>query len=288
MTLNKVLVTGSKGFVGTHLCKYLKQSGFQIVTTYNKHTPVDVTNSYQLLKIDDVDTIVHLAAKTSISDSFEKPFETYFTNFIGTLNVLELARKRKIKKLIYVSTYVYGQPLYLPVDEKHSVNPHSPYNNSKLMAEKICQDYSHNFGINIVTLRPFYVYGPNHRNRSLIPSVIKQIKKDGKVKLSGNKIKRDFLFVTDFVYLIERILQEFPTGYNIYNVGYGKSYSLNQVAEELARLIGKDIEIEFSRGINPDVTDMIADIRKVSKEFRWKPTVDIKRGLQLIVGESSN
>ena len=288
MTFNKVLVTGSKGFVGTHLCKYLKQNGFQIVTTNNEHKPIDVTKNDQLRKIDDVNAIVHLAAKTSVSDSFIKPFETYSTNFIGTLNVLELARTRNIKKLINVSTYVYGQPLYLPVDEKHSVNPHSPYNYSKLMAENICQNYSDYFGMNIVTLRPFYVYGPNHGNRSLIPSVIKQIKKDGKVKLSGKKIKRDFLFVTDFVYLIEKILHDFPKGYNIYNVGYGKSHSLNQVAEELARLIGKKIKIEFSKGINPDVSDMIADTRKVSKEFNWRPAIDIKRGLELIVGGSSN
>jgi UDP-glucose 4-epimerase len=99
--------------------------------------------------------------------------------------------------------------LYLPVDEKHSVNPHSPYTNSKLLAEKICQNYSHYFGINMVTLRPFYVYGPNCRNRSLISSIIKQIKKNGKVKLSGKKVKSDFLFVTDFVNLIEKILEDF-------------------------------------------------------------------------------
>ena len=88
--------------------------------------------------------------------------------------------------------------------------------------------------------------------------------------------------------MIEKVLQDFPKGYNIYNVGYGKSYSLNQVAEELARLIGKKIKIEFSKGINPDVSDMIADTRKVSKEFNWRPTIDIKRGLELIVGGSSN
>lgn len=103
----------------------------------------------------------------------------------------------------------------------------------------------------MVTLRPFYVYGPNSRNRSLIPSIIKQIKKNGKVKLSGKKVKRDFLFVTDFVNLIEKILQDFPKGYNIYNVGYGKSYSLNQVAERLARLFGMKIEIEFSKVTRP-------------------------------------
>jgi nucleoside-diphosphate-sugar epimerase len=235
-----------------------------------------------------VDAIVHLAAKTSISESFKEPSETYYTNFVGTLNVLEFAKTRNIKKFIYVSTYVYGQPLYLPVDEKHSVNPHSPYNNSKLLAEKICQNYSHYFGINIVTLRPFYVYGPNCRNHSLIPCIIKQIKKNGKVKLSGKKVKRDFLFVTDFVHLIEKILQDFPKGYNIYNVGYGKSYSLNEVAEGLARLFGMEIEIEFFKVTRPDVSDMVADIRKVSKEFNWKPTIGIKKGLQLIVRESSN
>ncbi|MBC8157318.1 NAD-dependent epimerase/dehydratase family protein [Armatimonadetes bacterium] len=140
----------------------------------------------------------------------------------------------------------------------------------------------------MVTLRPFYVYGPNSRNRSLIPSIIKQIKKNGKVKLSGKKVKRDFLFVTDFVNLIEKILQDFPKGYNIYNVGYGKSYSLNQVAERLGRLFGMKIEIEFSKVTRPDVSDMVADIRKVSKEFNWKPTIDIKKGLQLIVQGSTN
>lgn len=140
----------------------------------------------------------------------------------------------------------------------------------------------------MVTLRSFYVYGPNSRNRSLIPSIIKQIKKNGKVKLSGKKVKRDFLFVTDFVNLIEKILQDFPKGYNIYNVGYGKSYSLNQVAERLARLFGMKIEIEFSKVTRPDVSDMVTDIRKVSKEFSWKPTIDIKKGLQLIVQGSTN
>lgn len=287
MTINKVLVTGSKGFVGRYLCKYLNENGIQIVTNISKQKPIDVTKMDQLLKIDNVDAIIHLAAKTSISDSFKAPSETYFTNFVGTLNTLEFARLRKIRKFIYLSTYVYGQPAYLPVDEKHPVNPHSPYNNSKLLAEKICHNYSHSFRINTVTLRPFYVYGPNSRNSSLIPSIIKQIKKDGKVRLSGKKVKRDFLFVSDFANLVEKILQDFPKGYNIYNVGYGKSYSLSQVAQTLATLIGKKIEIEISKTINPDISDMIADIRKVSREFNWKPTIDLKKGLQLIVQGSS-
>ena len=287
MTINKVLVTGSRGFVGTHLCDYFSENGLQVVSAIDKQRPVDVTNIDELLMINDVDAIVHLASKTSISDSFKDPSQTYYTNLVGTLNVLEFARAKKIKKLIYVSTYVYGQPVYLPVDENHPLNPHSPYNHSKLLAEKICQNYSHYFGISIVTLRPFYVYGPNSRDHSFVPSIIKQIKKNGKVMLSGKKVKRDFLFVTDFVYLIGKILQDFPKGDNIYNVGYGKSYSLNQVANKLAVLLGRKIEIDFSKGITPDVSDMIADIAKVSKKFSWKPSIDINRGLQIIVRDLS-
>lgn len=288
MTINKVLVTGSKGFVGTHLCNYFSENGLQVVSTIDKQRPVDVTNIDELLLINDVDAIVHLAAKTSISDSFKDPSQTYYTNLVGTLNVLEFARAKKIKNLIYVSTYVYGQPVYLPVDENHPLNPHSPYNHSKLLAEKICQNYSYYFGLNIVTLRPFYVYGPNSRNHSLVPSIIKQIKKNGKVRLSGKKVKRDFLFVTDFVYLIGKILQDFPKGDNIYNVGYGESYSLNQIANKLAVLFGRKIEIEISKETRLDVSDMIADIAKVSKKFNWRPSIDINKGLQLIVEDSRN
>ncbi len=93
MTINKVLVTGSKGFVGTHLCKLLKENGIQVVTTLNKQQPIDVTNIDQLLTIDYVDAIVHLAAKTSISDSFKEPSETYYTNFVGTLMFWNLQRQ---------------------------------------------------------------------------------------------------------------------------------------------------------------------------------------------------
>lgn len=175
----------------------MKEVGFQVVTTAKNRKLIYVTNVDQFPTIENVNAIVYLAVKTSISDSFGESHKACFTNVIGTLNVLEFVRIRNIKKLIYASTYVYGEPQYLPIDEKHIVNPHSPYNTSKLIAEKICQSYSQHFNINIVTLHPFYAYGPDSRDRSLIPSIISQIKRDGKVKLSGKEIKRDFLFVTD-------------------------------------------------------------------------------------------
>jgi UDP-glucose 4-epimerase len=288
MKINKVLVTGSRGFIGKHLCKSLRENGIRVVTHGKKRNKLDVTNLGEILTIDDVEAVVHLAAKTSILDSTKNPYQTYFTNIMGTLNLLEFARIRKIRKFIYVSTYVYGQPQYLPIDEKHVVNPHSPYNRSKLLAEGLCQNYCHDLGIDVVILRPFYVYGTNSRDRSFIPSIIRQIKKNAIVELSGQQIKRDFLFVTDFVNLLQVILCELPNGYNIYNVGYGISYSLKEVAQSLAKLLDKKITVQFSKTNVADITDMKADITKVSKTFKWKPTVDIDKGLRIIIQESSN
>ena len=228
--IRKVVVTGSNGFIGRHLCRQLDAPGIELQSTrrrlskshtgdhYDNH--IDVTNIDKLHEsIKEADIIVHLAAKSSVPDSFNNPYETYYTNILGTLNLLELARRRNVSNFLFISTYIYGQPKYLPVDEKHQVNPHSPYQRSKLAAEKLCENYSHDFGVNVVTLRPFYVYGPNSRSYSFISSAIRQIKNSGTVVLSGERTARDFLYVSDLVKLIEIIIKNFPKGYNVYNVG---------------------------------------------------------------------
>ena len=122
MTIKKVLATGSKGFVGRQISRRLKEVGFQVVTTAKNRKLIDLTNVDQFPTIEN-GAIVYLAAKISISDSFGEPHKAYFTNVLGTLNMLGFARIRNIKQLIYASTYVYGEPQYLPIDEKHVVNP---------------------------------------------------------------------------------------------------------------------------------------------------------------------
>ena len=150
----KALVTGSKGFIGKHLCGRLREVGIDVVAgDSNKRDYVDVSDMNRLKTLERVEVIIHLAAKTSVTTSIKDPYQTYRTNVLGTLNLLELARLQNIPKFIFSSTYVYGQPKYLPVDENHPVNPHSHYHQSKLIAEKLCENYSKSFGINIVTLR---------------------------------------------------------------------------------------------------------------------------------------
>ncbi|MPZ07600.1 MAG: NAD-dependent epimerase/dehydratase family protein [Nitrososphaeraceae archaeon] len=295
MKKHSILVSGGSGFVGKHLCDYLRKNGVDIIdggnSTKDSRSAIDVTDLSQLLSIgDDVEAVIHLAAKTSVNDSFFSPRDTYYTNLVGTLNLLELARKKKIPKFLNISTYVYGQPQYSPVDERHPVDPRSPYNRSKLLAEQLCQSYSDDFDMDIVSLRPFYLYGSIPRPNSFIYCVLEQIiKKNGNVILSGESTRRDFLFIDDFINLIEVILNNFPVGYNLYNVGYGKSHLLTDVCRILAKLLKKKIHFNYDNQMRPgDITDMVADVTKVSTEFNWKPTTSLKQGLGRTVEEYTN
>lgn len=277
-------MTGSQGFVGSHLCRKLIRNGKKVERNGKNGDKIDVNNINQLYSIGDIEAIVHLAAKTSIKDSMNNPYDTYHTNLVGTLNLLELSRLKNIKRFIYVSTYVYGQPKYLPIDENHPLQPHSPYNKSKLLAEQLCKNYSSDFGIDVVTLRPFYLYGTNARLDSFIPIIIQQIRNEMNVLLSGKGTKRDFLFISDFVNLVEIILGDFPAGYNVFNIGYGKSCTLEQVAKIIAGILDKKINISYDLKSRPnDIIDMAADISRVSRAFDWKPLIDIKKGLELTV-----
>ncbi len=244
---------------------------------------LNVLEKSQLIDLDAVDTVIHLAAKTSIPNSISNPYDTYYTNMVGTLNILDYAVKKKIKNIIYISTYVYGNPKYIPINENHPLSPHSPYNKSKLISEKLCKFYSEDYKLNIVTLRPFYIYGPSH-NSSFISSSIRKVMNNEKVILSRKNTRRDFLFIDDFVNLVHKILMNFPEGYNVYNVGYGKSYSLEDILRIIGSITNKKIDIQYDSSFRPnDVVESVANIDKVMKKFGWKPTIDIEEGLRLTI-----
>ncbi len=282
-----VLVTGNRGFVGTNLIRNLKNKVHLVPLDKNKDQRVNILERNQLKELQNTDIIVHLASKTSLLDSTVNPYDTYVTNILGTLNILDFARQNKVNKIVNVSTYVYGKPIYLPINERHPLNPHSPYTKSKVIAEELCKFYAEDYGIDIVNLRPFYIYGPASNEFTFVSSVIKQIKRNGKVILSSRNTKRDFLFVDDFIDLIYKIIKNFPKGYNTYNVGSGKSYSLEMVVEIIRQILNVDVDIEYDSSMRPnDVVDMLADITHLEKLYGWKPQIDIKSGLNLVLSDS--
>ena len=287
--LHNILITGSRGFVGDHICKSYLNNKYNLITDNHKDkSQKDITKIEYFENFDDkIDVIIHLAAKISINDSLIDPYETYYKNIVGTLNVLEFAKRKKITKIIFLSTYVYGEPHYLPIDENHPINPHSPYNNSKIIAESLCEDYSKIFGINVVILRPFYLYGYNRKKNTLIRSILDQINTKENVKLSSYKTSRDFLYISDFIELLNKILHKFPLGCNIYNVGSGTSYTITEISRKIANLLNKKIRICYDGTIRiQDINEMVADITKISKEFDWNPKIDIDQGLTLTIKKS--
>jgi nucleoside-diphosphate-sugar epimerase len=293
MQPENVLISGINGFIGKHLSKTFRSyadvsSSFKSEDVLIDERGIDILNLEQLKRRKtNPDLIIHLAAKTSIEKSLLFPYDTYYTNVLGTLNLLELARIKGVPNFVYVSTYVYGHPKSLPINEGHPIAPHSPYNKSKVLGEELCRNFSFDYGINVVNLRLFSVYGPNCRSGSFIGSIISQINRTGKAILTARGIKRDFLFIDDLVNLISLIAQKFPRGYNIYNVGSGKSYSLEYISSLIAPLLKKSLFIEYKDEAGaPVIYDIVADISKVSDTFHWTPFTKIKDGVELTVNSN--
>jgi UDP-glucose 4-epimerase len=283
----KILLTGYSGFIGTNLIS--KFSNYYYFVTLNPidQTRIDILKKDELNDLEEVDTIIHLAAKTSISNSISNPYEVYYTNIVGTLNILDYAVKKGVKNIINLSTFVYGIPKYMPIDEGHPVNPHAPYNKSKIISENLCEYYSKDNGLNIVTLRPFNIYGPKQKS-SFISIAIQKMFRHEPVKLSKPGTQRDFLYVDDFLDLIAKILIDFPKGYNVYNVGYGQSFRLEKIIEILETITNIQINTEYDSSIrHNDIIEMRADIDKVKKKFNWEPKTSIQDGLTLTIDEYS-
>lgn len=273
-----VLVTGSNGFVGKNLLKKSNE--------YIKFHPIELnkiilkdTQSHSSFS---VDHIIHLAAKTYVPESWVNPHDFYQVNVMGTQSVLDLCNHLKCS-LTYVSSYVYGIPEYLPIDENHKLAPNTPYNHSKLMGEDLCRFYNRIFDVNIAILRPFNIYGINQSNQFLIPKIIEQVLFDNKISLESLTPKRDFLFIDDFIDLLISTIN--CEGCEVYNVGYGKSYSVKEIVDLVIKLSGKqNINIESKNTIrNNEVMDVVANITKSKEKLNWSPQVTLTNGLLQII-----
>lgn len=287
MTINKkrILVTGHNGFVGRNLVKELKNLDAQVLILNDKYGRVDlrqwerIKNSF---KTEEVNFIYHLAAETYVPISYENPRKVYDVNLLGTLNILELARLVNAEKIIYISSYVYGKPQYLPIDEEHPTKPNNPYSRSKLLAEQLIKSYYQDFGLRFVIFRPFNIYGRGQSPNFLIPSIIKQLE-HGRIILKDYKPRRDFIHVQDVVKALikgAKLKKDFDT----FNLGYGKSYSVKEIVDKIIHIHGKQVPVKYvNERRKNEIMDTVADIRKAKNELGWAPQIDIEKGLADVV-----
>jgi len=277
----KIAVTGSSGFIGKYLCKLLKSQEFEVIEIdIDKGFDINDFDTFKL--ITDYDFIVHLAAKSYVPDSFVQPHDFYKTNIDGTLNVLESARLNEAK-VIFFSSYIYGGPESLPVKETHRKVPHNPYSHSKLLGENLCKAYNKDFGVPVTIFRPFNIYGPNQRSNFLIPTIIEQLE-NSEINLLDDKPKRDYIYVTDIANAILAAIKTDLDGFESFNLGSGKSYSVRDIAETLISLSNSKAKLLFAnKKRKNEVLDCYADISKAKKMLNWEPLVSISHGLKMTI-----
>jgi nucleoside-diphosphate-sugar epimerase len=268
-------ITGAGGFIGKNLMKVkrpdLKFISINLQDLMNGRAP--------LIK---VDHLIHLAAKTFVPDSWKEPSEFYKTNFLGTQVCLDFCRENKCS-LTYVSSYVYGIPSYLPVDEGHSTIANTPYNHSKLLAEELCVFYNKYFGLDIAILRPFNIYGPGQNSSFLIPSILEQIKRGDDIQVDTFEPKRDYLYIDDFTQALISTIGF--TGFDYFNLGTGYSVSVKELLDKICMLFPKRNFNVTSREIKRtnEVLDVVAQTNKFKNTFNWMPKFSLSAGLMVTI-----
>tara|TARA_B110000902_G_scaffold245118_1_gene298982 strand:+ start:125 stop:1135 length:1011 start_codon:yes stop_codon:yes gene_type:complete len=303
----KILITGGTGFIGSHLAEKLVNLGHQ-VTVFDRYNPVynigNLSKSKFKEKINFIfgdirdfdsvnnavnknDIIFHLAALIGIPYSYISPNAYIKTNIEGTYNVLEAARLNRCKKIFITSTSeVYGSARYVPMDEKHILQPQSPYSASKISADNLSLSYYNAFGSPVTIIRPFNTFGPRQSERAIIPSIINQIRnsKSGKIKVGNTKPTREFNYVEDICDAFVKAINLKKFG-EVINIGNGYEISIKNLIFEIAQIMNKKIYIikskERVRPKKSEVTRLCSNSKKAKKLIKWVPKFSGKEGLNM-------
>lgn len=279
--MDSILVTGSSGFIGSKIIE--KLSKLKILTDSDNSKRIDLRNINEVLKIDPVDTVIHLAGKIP---SKKLEWNDYFENNVfGTFNILEYCMIKKVKKLIYVSSYVYGNPEEGPIDENHSINPHNAYTESKFYGEQLCKFYCEKSNLSVIILRPFNIFGESMNEGFLISNLINAAKTEKKITITNKKSKRDFLHIDDFVNLILKI-KDYDCKYEVFNVGTGISFSFDEIIQMIEKFTSKKLNLEYTVDEKIFIGDIKADISKIKKKVDWEPKIKFEIGLKKMIDVS--
>ena len=301
--MSKVLIFGAGGFVGSYLCKEFLNNGYKVIGTDKGEgtaLPPEVDfYKADLMQADEVenliskvqpDIIVNLAAISSVGVSWNMPQTTVLINVVGALNIMEAARKSEQKpKILFVGSseeYVISEKA---LDEHTQLNANNPYGISKITQEQFAKLYREQYGLEIYCVRPFNHTGVGQRDSFVLPSFCKQVAeieksgKPGKIKVGNLKVKRDFSHVKDVVRAYRMIVENDKCD-QIYNVGSGKSYSLEDMLTYIIGLSNQNIEIEVEQSrIRPtDQPVICCDRSLIKKELGWEPQYDVFDALKEI------
>lgn len=299
--MRKILITGGMGQVGSYLVDELHVNS-QVTVLDNlssqskyvlpenvRFINEDVRSSHVQEIVAEHDIVIHTAAQISVKRSMEDPIFDAYNNVFGTLNLLEGARRGNLEKFIYFSSAaVYGNPEYLAVDEKHPVNPMSPYGASKLCGEKYCTMYNAAYGLPTVCIRPFNIYSPRQDPSNPYSGVISKFMDRVRQGLApiifGDGLQtRDFVSVHDVVNMVVLLSEEQGHNGEVFNVGTGVKTSVIELADMVMDQFDLKADIEFRDPMQGDIRDSYSDISK-ARNVGYSPGVRLKTGLEEMTG----
>jgi nucleoside-diphosphate-sugar epimerase len=295
--METILVTGVAGFIGSNLAERLLREGHRVIGLDNlayglqEQVPdgvefhkADVRSPDIYPLFDKIDIVFHLAAKNCIADCQDNPVETADINVTGTANVFEAARRAKIKKMIYAeSSSVYEGSKMLPTPEEDE-HPQTFYAASKMATKFFAEAYSRWYGLKWTALRYFCVYGPRQDYRRTIPPlfsafIIKLLKNERPTIYGSGEKRRDFVYVEDVNDFHLLCMHDERTTGNVFNLGSGENYSVNEIFRIVRDLLGSKLEPIFKADLPGEALTTLANIER-AKKLGWSPRVGLKDGLK--------
>lgn len=305
----RVLVTGADGFIGSHLVELLLKEGALVsaLAYYNSFNywgwleDVPADKNLEVITGDirdphfckhitkDIDVVFHLAALIAIPYSYIAPDSYVDTNVKGTLNICQAAKENGCRKVLHTSTSeVYGTAQYVPIDEKHPLQPQSPYSASKIGADAMAMSFYNAFDLPVTVVRPFNTYGPRQSARAVIPTIISQVASGMKqIKIGDVTPTRDFNYVTDtcrgFIALAKC---DEAVGQTV-NIGSNYEISVKDTFDLIKRIMKSDVEfVTDDTRIRPEKSEVFrlwCDNTLIEKLTGFKPEYSIEKGLKLTV-----
>ncbi len=308
----RVLVTGAGGFIGSHVVEELVRAGASVraLVRYNGRSDTgmlalvdpavlseleivhgDVTDPFYVRGIvEGMDTVFHLAALIAIPYSYVAPAYYVSVNVSGTLNVLQAGRDLGARRIVHTSTSeTYGTAQYTPIDERHPLQPQSPYSASKISADCIAESFSRSFGTPVATIRPFNTYGPRQSARAVIPTVAAQLLAGrDEIRLGDLRPVRDLTFVTDTARAFLAVGGADECVGQVTNIGSGKGISVGELVELIAEIAGRPgvrvvADADRIRPENSEVFELIADNTMAKQRCGWEPQVGLREGLARVL-----
>ncbi len=301
--MERIMVMGGAGYIGSHTLKYLREHGYDAFAVDNlscghkeavldadliKADLLDKDSLEEIFKNNKVDAVIHFAAYSLVGESVENPAKYYRNNVIGTLNLLDVMRNNNVNKIVFSSTCAtYGNPQYTPIDEKHPQSPINPYGQTKLTIEKIFQDYQKAYGLKYIALRYFNaagadesgLIGESHNPEShLIPIVLQAIMgKRENIKIYGDDYDtkdgtclRDYIHVNDLAKAHMLAVEKLDEYQGFINLGTGVATSVKEIIKAAEEVSGKECPTVIAARRTGDPAVLYADNRLAEKVLGWK------------------